>query len=317
MPRSTVIIRLGQALRRVGLGSAETLRRVGLGSAETRRRVGLGFAETLGKVAAAATLVIAFHAAPARAESPGLDALDAHKVEQGQKKAVENRFFLKESRFEVAPIVGYVPNNPFARRYIIGGILGYHFSEVLSAQAQLMYSPDLGENDLKGLVSVLLDRAYNADADNATHFQQPLDKVGLAAAFGVSWAPIYGKINLVGETVLNFDFYLFGGAGMVSKADYVAKYDTVGAAQDPPDVVNLEFQRNSVKVAPYIGIGQNYFLNRLMALKIDVRAAFYVADAPQYDPAVDVTEQRLYNNVVAGVGFAFFFPNMKPRLYNF
>jgi hypothetical protein len=54
-----------------------------------------------------------------------------------------------------------------------------------------------------------------------------------------------------------------------------------------------------------------------MAVKIDVRAAFYVAKAPQYDPNVEVAEQRLYNNVVAGAGLAFFFPNMKPRLYNF
>jgi outer membrane beta-barrel protein len=273
--------------------------------------------QALGMVGAAATLVIALHASPAHADSPGLDALDANRVEQGQKKAVENRFFLKENRFEVAPIIGYVPNNPFARRYIIGGILGYHFSETLSAQAQLMYSPDLGENDLKGLVSVLLDRAYNADTENASTFQQPLDKVTLAAAFGVAWAPVYGKINLVGETVLNFDFYMFGGAGMVSKADYIALYDEVGAQAPSPDVVLLESQGNSVKVSPYIGIGQNYFLNRLMAVKIDVRAAFYVAKAPQYDPAVEVAEQRLYNNVVAGVGFAFFFPNMKPRLYNF
>ena len=284
MPRSTDIVRLGQTLLR--------------------------------SVAAAATLLIAL-TAPAYADSPGLDALDAHKVEQGQKKAVENRFFLKENRFEIAPVVGYVPNNPFARRYVVGGILGYHFSETLSAQAQLMYSPDLGENDLKGLVSVLLDRAYNADLDNATGFQQPLDKVGLAAAFGVAWAPVYGKINLVGETVLNFDFYLFGGAGMVSKNDYFAHYDEAGALQDPPDVVSLELRGNSVKVSPYIGLGQNYFLNRLMAVKIDVRAAFYVAKAPQYDPDVEVAEQRLYNNVVAGVGLAFFFPNMKPRLYNF
>jgi outer membrane beta-barrel protein len=270
----------------------------------------------LGMVAAAATLVIALHAAPARADSPGLDALEANRMEQGQKKAVENRFFLKENRFEIAPVVGYVPNNPFARRYIIGGIVGYHFSEVLSAQAQLMYSPDLGENDLKGLVSVLLDRAYNADTENATSFQQPLDKVTLAAAFGVSWAPVYGKINLVGETVLNFDFYMFAGAGMVSKADYVARYDEL-FPDSAPDPVLLEGQGNSVKVSPYIGIGQNYFVNRFMAVKIDVRAAFYVAKSPQYDPNVEPEGQRLYNNVVAGAGLAFFFPNMKPRLYNF
>ena len=66
-----------------------------------------------------------------------------------------------------------------------------------------------------------------------------------------------------------------------------------------------------------MGVGQNCFINRLMAFKIDVRAAFYVDNKPQYDPTVPADGQRLYNNVIASAGFAFFFPNMKPRLYNF
>jgi hypothetical protein len=66
-----------------------------------------------------------------------------------------------------------------------------------------------------------------------------------------------------------------------------------------------------------VGVGQNYFVNRLMAVKLDVRAGFYVDNKPQYDPAVPVNEQRLYNNVIATAGLGFFFPNMKPRLYNF
>ena len=62
---------------------------------------------------------------------------------------VQNRFFLKEGRFELAPILGYVPNNPMVRRYT-GGILGaYHFSETLSAEGAFIYSPDRDTADLK------------------------------------------------------------------------------------------------------------------------------------------------------------------------
>ena len=247
------------------------------------------------------------------ADSPGLDAIDQFFEGKKSRRAVENRFFLKQERFEIAPIVGYVPNNPFAIRYVFGAILNYHFNEVISTEAQISYSPDLGENDLKGLTSVLLDRAYNASGGK--DFQQPLDKVELSAAFGVAWAPFYGKINLVGETVLNFDLYGFAGVGMLAKKSYVATYDE--ASSDPNDVVNLTAAANEVKVAPVIGIGQNYFLNQMMAFKIDARASFYVDNKPQYDPAIPVTEQRLYNNFIASAGLGFFFPKMKPRLYNF
>jgi len=250
-------------------------------------------------------------------ESPGLEAIDQFRDTKKARKAVENRFFLKQERFEIAPSVGYVPNNPFAIRYVGGVILNYHFNEVISAEAQITYSPDLGENDLKGLTSVLLDRAYNATSGNT--FQQPLDKVALSAAFGVGWSPFYGKINLVGETVLNFDLYGFVGVGMLAKNNYVAKYDEAGADLPEPDIVNLEpaAAANEVLVAPVIGLGQNYFLTQMIAFKIDARASFYVDNKPQYDPDVPVTEKRLYNNFIASAGLGFFFPRMKPRLYNF
>jgi len=252
---------------------------------------------------------------PARADAPGNQALDEYKHGRAEKKAVENRFFLKQNRFEISPQLGYVPNNPFARRYLGGATIAFHTSEVLSFQAQVLYSPDLGLNDVKGLTDVLLQRAFQADS--GTSFQQPLDKAALTGAFGVAWSPLYGKISLIGETVLNFDFYLFGGAGIVSKRNFVATYDPTVEAGRPVSLVSDINGASEVKFAPYVGVGQNYFVNRLMALKLDVRAAFYVDNKPQYDKDIPITEQRLYNNVIATAGLSFFFPNMKPRLYNF
>ena len=36
-----------------------------------------------------------------------------------------------------------------------------------------------------------------------------------------------------------------------------------------------------------------------------------------FDPSVPTSAQRLYNNVMISAGLGFFFPRMKPRLYNF
>ncbi|MCB9678900.1 MAG: outer membrane beta-barrel domain-containing protein [Alphaproteobacteria bacterium] len=260
-------------------------------------------------------LVIALPASAA--DKPGVEALDEYRKGLSEPNAIENRFFLKEGRFEIAPHVGYVPNNSFARRYVGGVALNYHFNERLAVGADVTYSPDLGKNDLKQLVGILLDRAYNASGANA-NFQQPLDKVTLSAAFGVAWAPVYGKINLIGETVLNFDFYGFAGLGMVSKQNYTATYDpNVVQIAAPNDVVLLTPGNNEVQIAPTIGLGQNYFLNQMLALKIDAKASFYLDDKPQYDPDVPVQQKQLYNNFITSVGIAAFFPKMKPRLYDF
>lgn len=254
--------------------------------------------------------------APALAvEGPGLDALDAFRNGQQAEEVVMNRFFTKSERFEVAPQFGYVPNNPFAKRFVGGVVFGYHMSETFGAEAQLSYSPDLGEADLKGLTKTLVYIASSGESD--VEFQQPLDKITLAAAFAGRWAPLYGKINLIGETVLNFDVYGVGGLAMLSKVDYYATYDAEGASQNPQDVVNLEKRGNSVKIGAHLGLGMNFFLNQSVALKLDARFNLYPDTIPAYNPDDLPDQQRLYNNFVTSAGVAFFFPQMKQRLYVF
>jgi outer membrane beta-barrel protein len=263
-----------------------------------------------GLAMAVAALVLA---APAVSmASPAGEAMTEFKDGKSEPDAVQNRFFLKEGRFEIEPFGGYVPNNPFARRYVFGANFGYHLKESLGFTGMVSYSPDLIEGDLKGLTQTLVQIAETGTGTAA--FQQPLDKVTLAASFAVLWAPFYGKINLFGEQVVNFDFYATAGLGMVSKVDYYATYDDSGA--DGNFVAVAEYG-NEVKFSPNLGLGANFFVTGSVAIKIDARFLLFFDNKPQYDPNETVTESRLYNNFVASVGPAFFFPAMKPRIYDF
>ncbi len=246
--------------------------------------------------------------------SPGLEALDDFRNGRGIPPAVQNRFFVKAERFELAPTLGYVPNNPFAKRYVGGVLFAYHFSENLAASGQLTYSPDLGKTDLKGLTGALVRIAYNGPGGG--NFQQPISKTTLSANFAAQWTPLYGKINLVGETVLNFETYGVAGLGMISKHDFFASFNPSAPPQFPT-FVDLADQGNEVKIGPVLGAGINFFLNQTIALRADGRATLYLDNQPSYDATVQITEQRLYNHLVISGGLSFFFPKMKPRLYNF
>ena len=148
---------------------------------------------------------------------PGVEALEEFRTGAKPPNPVQNRFFLKSKRFEITPLLGVGPNNPFADRFPTASLaFGYHFSEQLAVSGIFTYAPDLGKGDVKALVPILLQRADDDD------FQQPLDKVTLAASVGVTWSPVYGKINIIGETVLNFDFYGFLGVGFVLQNEYAA-----------------------------------------------------------------------------------------------
>ncbi len=269
---------------------------------------------------ASTLLVCSLFSCSTAAASPAREAVERLHKEPKIKDIVQNRFFLKANRFEATPIAGYVPNNPFARRYIGGILLAYHLSESLSAEGAIMYSPDLDVNDLKGLTSTLVQIAYQGDPSG--DFQQPVEKMILGATFAGRWAPVYGKINLLGEQVLNFDFYGTGGLGLLSISEYYATYNTdYGTGAEGGDsVVALAHQENKSKIAVNLGVGFDFFLTQSLALKLDARNYLYVDSEPDYDPNDNGSEplgSRLYNVFIASAGISIYLPKMKERLFDF
>jgi len=248
------------------------------------------------------------------ADSPADEAVDRLQEVDHNSSPIENRFFLKANRFEIAPVLGYVPNNPFARRYVGGALLAYHISESIAAEGAILYSPDLGQDDLKGLTSTLVQIAHQGDPDAG--FQQPVEKMTLGATFALRWAPVYGKINLLGERVLNFDFYGTLGLGLLSRAEYYATYNEQWDGSD--SVVTLSPPQSTYTVPANIGIGFDFFVSQSVAIKLDARSYLYIGNQPDYVPNDD-TElgKRLYNNFIASAGVSIFVPKMKPRLFDF
>jgi outer membrane beta-barrel protein len=246
-------------------------------------------------------------------QPPGIVALQ--QVHEGRKPPapVQNRFFLKGHRFEITPMVGSSPNNPFASRFSVSLALAYHFNEVLSLELMTSYMPDLGKGDVKSLVPILLDRATDPD------FEQPLDKATLFTNIGVKWAPVYGKINILGETVLNFDFYGFLGVGFVLDNNYKA---TENPNPDPnatssKDLFILSSAATKPHAAPTIGVGADFFITQTIAVRIDGRFGIVIDDKLDYGVDTDSVGSRVVTLFNASAGVAFFFPKMKPRLYDF
>ena len=264
---------------------------------------------TLRPLGAALVLGAALDSTVAHAGTRGADdALTEFRQGSPPKNVVENRFFLKEERFEITPSLGYVPNDPFVKRYVGGVMFAYHFSEELATEATVMYAPDLGEEDLKELASTLVQIANDENASG--EFQQPLNKMILGATFDVRWAPVYGKLNLIGEKVLNFDFYGTAGLGLLSSQQYYATYAEVNKTPS----VELQDVGSIAHPNVNLGIGFNFFLSSSVALKLDGRSYLYIDKKPQYDPNVPVDESRLYNTFLATLGLGFFFPTMGERL---
>lgn len=255
------------------------------------------------------------------ASNPAKEALDERFGKREEKNVIQNKFFLKSNRFEIAPSLGVVPNNSFVRNYYGGALLAYHFSETLAAEGAFLYAPNSGLTGVKGLTKTLVQIAYDSNPD--TTFKQPLDRLQLGAIFAARWSPVYGKINLIGEGVLNFDLYGTAGIGLllVTK-DYASVADDYksGNSEDP---VALESSPITEGYPAFnLGIGMDFFITQSIALKIDARTALYVADEPDYGNVnasgepIDLNK-RLYNTFLTTAGVSIYVPRMKPRIFNF
>lgn len=242
----------------------------------------------------------------AAADTPAREALADRSGKPEEIPLIQNRFFLKANRFEFGPSVGYVPNNAFVVNPTINLNLAYHFSETFAAEGLILYGLGGGYKNLTvRLVQI-------ADESGSTNFQQPADTTQLGALFAARWAPVYGKINLIGEGVLNFDLYGTLGAGLlvVKTQYYVASDDETLPVQTSDKL------ESNAHPAINLGLGMNFFLNQSLALKLDARSSLYFAPEPDYGTE-EARDSRLYAPFVASAGISIFVPKMKPRIFNF
>ena len=271
--------------------------------------------------AAARALVVALAlsglgagAAHAADVHPAVEALEASKSGVAVKNVIQNKFFVKTNRFEVAPALGAVPNNAFVTNIYGGAFLAYHFSETFAAEGAFVYAPNTGVAGVKGLTKTLVNIAHETGTQD---LNQPLDRLQLGAVFSARWAPVYGKINLLGEGVANFDLYGTGGVGLLLMTKDTATYNP-DFASDPaasPVLVNPSAPTEAYP-ALNLGAGVDFFVTQSIAIKLDARSQLYVAPKPDYGNADDTAENRLYSPFMTTAGVSIFLPKMKPR-YNF
>ncbi len=180
--------------------------------------------------------------------------------------AVTGRLFGKQGRFELVPAVGMSLNDPFYDHIVVSAAGNFHVLEsmFIGASADFYVSPSS---------TITVAGGGNPEPPE---YNRPV----YAARLEVGWAPIYGKLSLLAETVLHFDTYIALGGGVVGQSEGGAVF---GAS---------------------VAIGQHYFLSEWMALRLDIRdQIFSMARAPT------VTEDaKIQNLLTVSLGVCFYIP---------
>lgn len=205
---------------------------------------------------------------------------------------IQQKNFLKVGRFEAGPTLGSVVNDPFLKRFIIGAILDYHFTEVFGVEWQLAYAPIFGtggENDpdWKELSKQL--REMNSVAPD-------ISKLTLNTSFSFLFSPIYGKAAIF-RTILIFDIFGNFGAGIVQTSDDLV---ALGADENDEEAIATQNQWHPTTI---IGGGIRVAFNRTVTMRLEGKSMTYIE-------VINSSTLEMKNNFVLQGGATFFFPQM-------
>jgi outer membrane beta-barrel protein len=117
-------------------------------------------------------------------------------------KSVQRKVYLKKNRFELAPSIFYVVNDPYFTKFGASVRGAWFLSDTLAVVGRgALY--DVNKNDDARIGS----RVFGS----RIFFSVPQ----WSAMADVEWSPVYGKIAIWND-ILHFDGYLLGGIGVVN-----------------------------------------------------------------------------------------------------
>ena len=164
-------------------------------------------------------------------------------------KVVQRRLFAKDGRFETAIFGGVIPNDDFIVYYPTGLRLSYHFSEAFTVEASFAEAID-SNTDLTNFLEQEID-LKRADIQEVIKRYYNVN---------ILWAPVYGKISLLGMKLSHFETYVGTGFGF---------FHTHETPEDNPA------GQAATKAAGSAIFGFRWFINNSFNVRTEYRQHFF------------------------------------------
>ena len=196
-----------------------------------------------------------------------------NRTDDGSPRVVQNRLYSKAHKLELGVFGSLVSDDPFLSVKSLGLSLGFHFTEEWGFDLQywrLFSSPSSAEGFLEA----------NTQATANTN--------DLRAYTGgeIAFSPIYGKLALLNNIIIHYDFHILAGGG----------------------VVNTETGND---VAFSWGLGQQVYLTKNISLRLDYRNLRFSESLLSKDKLASnygqIISSRSNSTDVITAGFTFLF----------
>lgn len=182
---------------------------------------------------------------------------------------------LQKKRFSLSPRLGMTVNDAVYRNFMVGANANYHLTERLYLGGIFQWfnfgdflgGPTQAYRDVNSQTQALVDAPY----------------LNWAAGAELGFVPLFGKFALFNRTVIFYDISLTAGATYADAA-------TVGNPTSQSGVGGTA------------SLSSRFFVNRWMALNLEVRDVVYFARVR------NVADKVMSHSVTLGLGMSFYFP---------
>lgn len=202
-------------------------------------------------------------------------------------KTLQRKTFLKLGRYEIAPHAGFVTNDPFINRYLVGASFAYHMTEIFAIEVIGSFSPDFGTGDWKPITDQLV---------NENKVSPDISKIMYYGNLNFQFSPIYGKIAVSDRKIINFDIFGAFGTGIVNTNDDLKALQAEGV----PSAIATEVQFHPTT---NFGGGFRVIFSESLAARLEGRSMIYIE-------TIDSTTLEMKNNFMLLASASFFFPGM-------
>ena len=221
------------------------------------------------------------------------DAPEEEQLPEGPRKrrviqTLQRKNFMKIGRYEGNFHGGFVTNDPFINRYLFGGGLAYHVTEIFGVELQGTYSPDFGTADWKQITEQII---------NENEVTPDISKIEFYVNGNFQFSPIYGKVAVGSGRIINVDIFGVFGTGVVNTRD------DLEALQKEDDPVA---QATASQFHPTLnfGGGIRVIFSETFAVRTEGRGLSYIE-------VIEGTTLEMKNNFTLLASASIFFPGMK------
>jgi outer membrane beta-barrel protein len=233
---------------------------------------------------------------------PGGDLLAAEDSEEEpayeEGPSVRRQLLYRSGRVELQPTVAISAGDAYMRNLMAGANLSYYFTNGIGIGLTGAYGAFHPETKLGGNVRQAL--ADNADPNSSSlNYSYTQWTAGLEFKF----VPIFGKFNLMNNTVVRYDFHLMAGMTVIGQDACTANSASADCMESEGGQIDDSLV--GVRPAATLGLGARVFLGDAYAINLQVRDQLY-RRAELSTSAGDNAE--FTNNLFVSLGFSFFLP---------